>query len=99
MSNVFPGARTALRLTAACALFLLFGGNVPAQVLFTNVPVAGLPGVDTGWAAWGDYDNDGRLDFALLGYDSLNPLAEIWRNTCSVFTKPAVPGLPRPYDG
>src|ERR1043166_10034555 len=98
MSNVFPGAQNALRLTATCALLILFAGNLPAQVLFTNVPIA-APGVDTGWAAWGDYDNDGRLDFALLGYDSLNPLTEIWRNTGSGFTQTTVPGLPGAYDG
>jgi hypothetical protein len=98
MSNVFPGAQNALRLPAACALLILFAGNLPAQVLFTNMPIA-APGVDTGWAAWGDYDNDGRLDFALLGYDSLNPLTEIWRNTGSGFTQTTVPGLPGAYDG
>lgn len=54
-----------------------------------------------GPAAWGDFDNDGRLDFALTGYTNLNSLqgvAEIWRNTGSGFTNIQA-GLPGVVDG
>src|SRR6185369_14954134 len=54
---------------------------------FTNVTataVPGLPEVYASSAAWGDYDNDGRLDLLITG--ALNPhddygISQIWRNT------------------
>jgi hypothetical protein len=56
---------------------------------FTQVPIAGLPGVGGGAVAWGDYDNDGRLDFLLTGYG----YSQLWRNTGSGFTQVPIPGL------
>ncbi len=59
---------------------------------FTNIN-AGLPGVYHSSAAWGDYDNDGRLDI-LLGGDSLLYLSQIYRNTGSGFVNVAnFPGI------
>ena len=46
---------------------------------FTNIN-AGLPGVFYSAAAWGDYDNDGRLDILLTGHDATNSVTQIWRN-------------------
>ena len=68
---------------------------------FTNVPVAGLPGVANSSVAWGDYDNDGRLDFLLTGYDGTNGVSQLWRNTGTGFTNvtgTVAPGLPQVYD-
>ncbi len=74
---------------------------------FTNVTATvapGLPLVNEGWVAWGDYDNDGRRDFLLAGAvgsycdgcDEPPRIAQLWRNT-TVQTSPppvVVTGLP-----
>src|SRR5207249_3790180 len=41
---------------------------------------AGLPGVSGGAVAWGDYNGDGYLDFALTGRTSLGRVTRIYRN-------------------
>ncbi len=63
------------------------GGSIVSQVWrntgngsFTNIN-AGLPGVDYGSVAWGDYDNDGRLDILLTGLNGIaDQIAQVWRN-------------------
>ncbi len=53
---------------------------------FANIG-AGLPGIDRGSAAWGDYDHDDRLDILLAGRNADNqPVTQVWRNTGSGFT-------------
>ena len=51
----------------------------PGNGTFTNVQ-AGLPGVDTGAVALGDFDNDGNLDILLTGYSATGAVAQVWRN-------------------
>ncbi|MDB6121306.1 MAG: regulatory domain of in-like proprotein convertase [Pedosphaera sp.] len=46
---------------------------------FTNINVP-LPGVYRGFATWGDYDNDGKLDILLIGGSGSGPISQIWRN-------------------
>jgi uncharacterized repeat protein (TIGR01451 family) len=43
---------------------------------------AGLPGLNSGAAAWGDYDDDGDLDILLAGDNAaiFSSVSEIWRN-------------------
>ena len=64
----------------------------------TATVAPGLPGVLTGPVAWGDYDNDGRLDFLLTGHTGSGArIAQLWRNTGSGFTNvtaTVAPGLP-----
>jgi hypothetical protein len=39
-----------------------------------------LPGTQYSSAAWGDYDNDGNLDFLMTGSTSSGPVSKIYRN-------------------
>ena len=53
-----------------------------------------LPGVWQGSAAWGDYDNDGRLDLLLTGATNLSgsTLSQLYHNvSVGVNTAPAAP--------
>src|SRR5678816_3061060 len=66
---------------------------------FSNVTATvapGLPGLFDGSVAWGDYDNDGRLDLLIAGLTNFtgdSAVAQIWRNTAAGFTNVPVPGL------
>ncbi|HUS15778.1 MAG TPA: FG-GAP-like repeat-containing protein [Chloroflexia bacterium] len=60
---------------------------------------AGLPQVDDGSVAWGDYDNDGRLDFLIagcVGAFCAGPVSELYHNTGTGFvnTSSLLPSLP-----
>ena len=58
----------------------------------TSAAVPGLPGVDGGWTAWGDYDNDGRLDFLQTGNTSTGRVCYLWQNlTIATNTPPTAP--------
>src|SRR5204862_273047 len=72
---------------------------------FSNVTATitpGLPGVDGGSVAWGDFDNDGRLDFLLTGYATNGIIFQLWRNPGCGFsnvTASVAPGLPKAFRG
>jgi hypothetical protein len=66
---------------------------------FTNVQIPGLRGVFASSVAWGDYDNDGLLDFLLEGLAGNTFVSELWRNTGNGFTNVPLPGLPAFADG
>ena len=56
-----------------------------AQAPFTNQPVAGFlsTALAQGSAAWGDYDNDGKLDLLLIGTTNgiyTGAIVELWHN-------------------
>jgi FG-GAP-like repeat len=69
---------------------------------FVNVTASvapGLPQVAEGSVAWGDYDNDGRLDFLINGVSTTNGatlgglVTQLWRNTGAGFTLVPLSGL------
>ena len=55
-----------------------FGRNTGTT--FTNSTIS-LTGIYSAAFAWGDYDNDTKLDFVIMGYNaSSGPLCQVWRN-------------------
>jgi hypothetical protein len=81
--------------TTLCQVWRNTGGG------FADVN-AGLPGIAYGTAAWGDYDNDGRLDILLCGSPNYiapaTGICQVWRNTGSSFTNVNA-GLPGIFHG
>ncbi|MDB6109253.1 MAG: Fibronectin type domain protein, partial [Pedosphaera sp.] len=65
---------------------------------FTNIN-AGITGVAFGSVAWGDYNNDGRLDLALCGHDGTNYVTQVWRNNGNGTFSNLNAGLPPLRDG
>lgn len=77
---------------------------------FVQVPIPGLPGLESSSIAWGDYDDDGWIDFLIMGttngiFSPSGPssaqaaVTQLWRNTGNGFVMVNVPGLPQTYSG
>jgi hypothetical protein len=67
---------------------------------FTDIN-AGLPGVENGSVAWGDYDNDGALDILITGFAgvSIREIARIYRNNGNGTFTDINAGLPGVEEG
>jgi hypothetical protein len=101
LTGLTPGLEYYYRVTANNAFGTRSGGQMRffSGAAFEPVALPGLPEVTAGSMVWGDYDNDGRLDFLLTGnYDNLAPETQLWRNTSNGFvnvTLAVAPGLPK----
>lgn len=79
--------------------------NTPVTRLYRNTGggfanqtslIPDQPQVGNGAVAWGDYDNDGRVDFILTGRSASGVVSKLYRNTGSGFEDKTslIPGLP-----
>ena len=90
---------TGMGTNASTSLFRNDPGtwNVIASTTGYGGGSAGLPNLQFGTGAWGDYDNDGAPDLLLTGYPewsyTYDPTAHVFHNDHGLFTN-AVPGLP-----
>ncbi|MBD2757261.1 FG-GAP-like repeat-containing protein [Spirosoma validum] len=76
-------------------------GSGFVHVTATQFP-GGLPQVTAGSVAWGDYDNDGKLDVFITGKSGAGPVSKLYRNlggTFSEVTSSQFPGgLPQLFE-
>ncbi|MEW7290252.1 FG-GAP-like repeat-containing protein [Aquimarina sp. 2304DJ70-9] len=75
---------------------LFLGGDLSGTALkiytntngtFTELATSGISGIGSGSVNWGDYDNDGDLDFLLTGYTGSEDISKIYTNNEGVFTE------------
>src|SRR6266542_4653441 len=102
LDGLMGGPSYHYRLVATNAFGAMYGADQTFSLGFVPIPIPGLPGVDGGSVAWGDFDNDGRLDFLFTGYVGYGGggspyVSQLGRNTGSGFsnvTASVAPGLP-----
>src|SRR6266540_2680482 len=84
-------ASMAIASPPAYAAGTLASGTSKASLSDVN---AGLPGIGYSSVAWGDYDNDGRLDILLAGSSSTGNIARVYRNNGNGSFNDISAGLP-----
>ena len=58
-----------------------FGAEHTLSTHVSNLVALGIAGVSGSSLAWGDYDNDGKLDVVVTGFDtSFNEIAKVYHN-------------------
>src|SRR6266498_2675091 len=100
MAIASPPAYAAGTLASGTSKASLSGSQtgIGAQI-FADIN-AGLPAVSASSVAWGDYDNDGRLDILLTGYSSsLGNIARVYHNDGGGSFTAINAGLPGVYQG
>jgi hypothetical protein len=105
MLTIMPGTNTAGSATVTLTVTDGLGAATSTSFLvmldqFTQVAAFGFPGLRVSAAAWGDYDNDGKLDLLITGVTNnisappSNAITRIYHNDGGVFTNfISLPGI------
>ena len=84
-----PGGTIHYRAAVSNALGVVMGSDSSFSLPRFYDIGAGLPGAYQSFVTWGDYDNDGRMDFLLSGITNIgsyNYSSIVWHNTGNGFT-------------
>ena len=94
ITGLVPGITYNFHAVASNSASIVFGANQSFTTPVFTLVASNLPGVFYSAVAWGDYDNDGRLDILITG--QTNPyaansgyasgIAQVWRNTGNGFS-------------
>ena len=87
ISNLVPGASYHVQPLASNVMGIGLGADSSVEVPIFGLGSNVLPALQFGAAAWGDYDNDGKLDLLISGYTNSPgyptlavPTSQVWRN-------------------
>ncbi len=83
-----PGSSRMRIVLAAVAFLGAMLAVESAYSQFVQALVPALPGVFSGSVAWGDYDNDSRLDFLIAGSAEDGNVSQLWRNNLLASNSP-----------
>jgi hypothetical protein len=101
LSGLVAGTTYHFRAVASNVFAMAFGTNQSFYAPPFTLAVTNLPALIYSSTAWGDYDNDGRLDLLITGQGTNTsiPISQVWRNTGNGFTNatasvaPDLPGV------
>ena len=80
LSGLAGGLVYHCQAVASNALGISYGNDITFYTLpFT--PISLQTGVTNGSAEWGDYNNDGNLDYIIAGVSSGGLISQVWRNS------------------
>jgi hypothetical protein len=100
VTNLQLGQTYHFQVVASNSFGVNYGGDMNFSTPSLLTLNTGLPQADFGAVAWGDFNNDGKLDIALFGQETNGiPSADVWQNQGNGSFMELFAGLPGLVDG